>query len=183
MVHRSGRRFSHRAGKAHPLHPGRAPLMDELADQHGPGIGIGVVSRPDPAPVYVELDECGLHEVIRALPVIAQHRGQASQRRQPGRDVLRVLGVPAAAHQGPPYALTYSTIARGTQRRIRLPRPPGFIRVRRQGWTVGRTITSPTSTESGWAMAKAIVSATASGDMAISSRQAMSDASSSGSRV
>lgn len=85
-----------------------------------------MVGRPDPAPVHIELDECGLHEVIRALPVIAQHRGQPSQRRQPGCDVLRVLGVPAAPHQRPPYALTYSTIARGAQRRIRLSRPSGI---------------------------------------------------------
>ena len=103
--------------------------MDELADQHGPGVGIGVAGRADPAPVHIELDERGLHQVIRALPVIAQHRGQPPQRRQPGRDVLGVLGVPATAHQGPPDAVTCSTIARGAQRRVRLSRPSGFIRV------------------------------------------------------
>ena len=53
-------------------------------------------------------------------------------------------------------------------------------RVRHQGWTVGRTMTSPTSTESGWAMAKAIVWATACGGIAMASRRAVSDASSSG---
>jgi hypothetical protein len=62
--------------------------MDDLADQHGPGVGIGVFGRSDPAPVHIELDECDLHEVIRALPVIAQHRGQPSQRRQPGIETL-----------------------------------------------------------------------------------------------
>lgn len=44
-------------------------------------------------------------------------------------------------------------------------------------------MTSPMSTESGWAMAKAIVSATACGGIAMASRRAVSDASSSGSRV
>jgi hypothetical protein len=41
-------------------------------------------------------------------------------------------------------------------------------------------MTSPMSTESGWAMAKAIVSATACGGIAMAARRAVSDASSSG---
>jgi hypothetical protein len=44
-------------------------------------------------------------------------------------------------------------------------------------------MTSPMSTESGWAMAKAIVSAAACGGIAIASRRAVSDASPARSRV
>jgi hypothetical protein len=37
----------------------------------------------------------------------------------------------------------------------------------RYGWTVGRTRISPTSTDAGWAMTKAIVSATVFGGVAV----------------
>jgi hypothetical protein len=73
------------------------------------------------------LGQRGLYQVVRALPVTAQHPGQPPQRRQPGRDVLGVFGVPPAAHRRPPPVITCSTLARGARRIVRLSRAARFI--------------------------------------------------------
>src|SRR5262245_19230352 len=81
---------------------------------------------PHTGPLHIELGERGLHKVVRPLPVVAQHRGQPPQRRQPGHHVLGVLVVSVTAHRETSFVVACSTLCRGVWGRVRLPRTEDY---------------------------------------------------------
>jgi hypothetical protein len=90
------------------------------------GIGVKMGGHPDPAPAHIQLHQRGLHRVIAALPVTAQHT--ASRHSHSLAATYSLYSIPRAAHRPPPQ-ITRSTLARGARRRIWLS-PTALIRPR-----------------------------------------------------
>jgi hypothetical protein len=99
LIQRNGGLLRWAVDGADALSPAGAPLPQELPDQDGIDVAIGVVRTGCLLPVQVDLDDGGLGQIVGAVPVMAQQEGKPSQRRQPRGDVVGEILITVLRHE------------------------------------------------------------------------------------
>jgi hypothetical protein len=77
-IGRQDRFFRQFVGDAHAPGPAAAPVVQVLPDEDRVHVGVGVVGSRRLAPVQIDPDDCLLHKIIGAVPVLAEQEREST---------------------------------------------------------------------------------------------------------